>query len=107
DPDDKFEGAEVRAHKLIDVGSLNFDGDLLTCRGENGFVYLAKRGCRSTLAFKHAEYLIDRFAQFFLDKRDNVSKRGRGDLVLKRAEHGKCLFRQHVGARAEELPKLN
>jgi hypothetical protein len=36
-----------------------------------------------------------------------VSERGRRYLVLERAEHGKRLFRQQVGARAEELPKFN
>ena len=49
------------AHKLVDVGSLNLDGDFLTCRGKCSFMYLAQRGCRSAFAFQHAKYLLDGF----------------------------------------------
>ena len=41
-PDDKFQRAQIHADKLFDIGPLNFDGHLLTGRGENSFMHLSK-----------------------------------------------------------------
>src|SRR6202035_1371649 len=41
-PDDELEGAQVHAYKLFDIGPLNLDGDLFSCRDKGRLMYLSQ-----------------------------------------------------------------
>src|SRR5258708_16665711 len=74
DPENELEGAQVHTNELINIGTLDFDGNRLTRGGEDRFLDLANRGGGGTFALQQAEYLLNGPAQLRLDNLHNMVK---------------------------------
>ena len=100
------EEAEVGLDLLRRARPLHLDGDDVAVR-EHRAVDLADRGRGDRLAVEFEEEALDRLAELLADDALDLLVRERAHVVLKPAQLGDDVRRQHVGPHREELAELD
>src|SRR6266571_1157549 len=86
--------------------SLNLDGYRFTRSGKNSLMDLTERRGGGTLTFQDAEDLLDRFAQFCFNHRNNVGERCRGHFVLQRTDGSQACSGNKSARELRNCPSL-